>query len=335
MWELDNSTSYAAERNWIRDQNGVHLWLVAVRATFDIAETGRLVLADEQPAPLLEPQYHGDPSTSSLLQDSDLLAQKPGTDIVLDACAYAPGGRPSKVVEVWLRVAGLSKTLVIHGPRVYRRGLGGLATSSSQPFMMQPIRYEWAFGGSDLKDSDVSKRRIDDRNPVGKGIAVKTADLYDQPAHLIEYPGRQAASAGPAGFGPIASFWSPRRERAGTYDTHWEQSKKPFLPDDYDSSFALSAPDDQRFSQPMQGGEPILITNMTPEGTLRFDIPRIHLCFETVFRSRSVEHEASLTTVFVTPHAKKLSMVWQSALKVPALDTDYLDFTLITEEPVF
>lgn len=332
MWELDNSTAYAAERNWIRDKEGVHSWLVAVRATFDIMPTGQLAVAEEQPAPLLEPQYRGDPATTSLVLDTDLLAEKPGTDIVLDAWAYAPGGRPAETVEVSLHVSGLSKTLIVYGPRVYRRGPLGLTTSSSRPFTTQPIHYEWAFGGSDLKNPDVRQRRMDDRNPVGKGVSIDERDLYDQPAHVIEYPPREARGR-PAGFGPIASFWSPRRERAGTYDTRWELSKKPLLPDDYDPAFALSAPDDQRAPQPLQGGESVLIRNMTQEGILRFDLPKISLSFQTVFPFRSVEHRGSLTTVFVSPHAKKLSMVWQSVLRVPALDTDYLDFTLIAEEP--
>lgn len=332
MWELDNSTDYSAARNWIRDRGGVHSWLVAVKATFDILPTGQLAAADEQPAPLLEPQYRGDPATTSLWLDADLLAEKPGTDIILDACAYAPKGRPTDAVRVSLQVSELSKTLLVYGPRVYRRGLLGLTTSSPRPFTSQPIHYEWAFGGSDLTNSKVQKRRIDDRNPVGKGVAVNSSDLYDQPAHVIEYPRGKAARRGPAGFGPIASFWSPRCTRAGTYDTLWERSRKPLLPEDYDPAFALSAPDDQRLSRPLRGGESVLITNMTPEGMLRFDLPKISFTFRTVFPFRSVAHRGSLTTVFIAPHARKLSMVWQSVLRVPALETDYLDFTLITEE---
>jgi hypothetical protein len=331
MWELDNSTGYAAERNWIRDKAGVHNWLVAVRATFDILPKGQLILSDEQPPPLLEPQYRGDPHKTSLLLDSDLLAEKPGTDIILDACAYSPRGRPASAVKVSLRVAGLSKSLIVYGTRVYKRGVWGVTTSSQQMFTIQPIQYEWAFGGSDLKNPDMRKCRIDERNPVGKGVALDTSELYGRPAHYVEYPGRSASKSGPAGFGPISNFWSPRRQRAGTYDANWEKNKKPLLPDDYDPSFALSAPDDQRLTQPLRGGVPFLLTNMTPEGILRFELPDIALRFKTYFRFREEEHRASLSTVFITPHAGKLSLVWQSALKVPALDTDYLDFTLITE----
>lgn len=331
MWTLDNLTPYAAERNWARDREGRHQWVVAVRATFDIGADGTLSIADEQPGPPLAPEYHGDPASTSLRLDSDLLAQKPGTDIVLDACAHAPGGRPASAVEVSMHVADVSKRLVVHGPRFYRHGSLGTSITSAEPFVTQPIRYEAAFGGSDLKDDDLRRRRIDERNPLGRGVAVDARSLHDQPAHTIEYPGGDAAKKGPAGFGPILAFWSPRRQRAGTFDRHWEETKKPLLPDDYDPAFALSAPDDQRPGKPLQGGEPVLITNMSPSGALRFELPRITLALETSFGLRSTPHAALLTTVFIVPGAAKLSMIWQSALSVPVRDADYLDFTTITE----
>jgi len=332
MWDLDNSTDYAAEWNWIRDKQGVHSWLVAVRGTFDIMPNGELVVAKEQPAPPREPQFRGDPATTSLVLDSDLLAQKPGTDIILDAVAYAPEGRPTHRVEVSLHAGPLSKTLIVRGPRVYVPGVaGGVAISASVPFFTQPIHYEWAFGGSDLKNPDVRRQRLDVRNPVGKGVVIDERDLLDQPAHVVEYPGG-ATTVGPAGFGPIASFWSPRRERAGTYGARWEQTKKPLLPDDYDPAFAFSAPDDQRLAHPLRGGELFVITNMTPEGVMRFRLPELSLFFRTHFAGGSVVHEGSLTTVFITPHTRKLSLIWQTVLPVPALETDYLDFTFIAED---
>jgi hypothetical protein len=55
MWMLDNQTAYAVERNWVRDKNGRHHWVVAVKATFDVGQDGRLTLADEQPPPALAP----------------------------------------------------------------------------------------------------------------------------------------------------------------------------------------------------------------------------------------------------------------------------------------
>jgi hypothetical protein len=331
MWALVNRTPYGAGRNWVRDKQGQHLWLVAVKATFDLGP-GKMVLADEQAPPQLEPQYRGEPGKSSLRLDSDLLAVKPGTDVLLDARAHAPKGRPATTVPVSLRVGEIDKTLVVHGLRVYYRGALGLTTSAPRAFTSLPIHYESAFGGSDTSHKDPRKHRIDDRNPIGKGFSVDSSRLENQPAHAIEYPQGNPAKVGPAGFGPIASHWSPRRERAGTYDERWERAKKPLLPDDYDDRFALAAPDDQRPAKPFRGGETLTLVNLTPAGALRFELPRIFLAFRTRFGRRQEEHRALLTLVFVDTEAMRLSLVWQSTLPVSAPDVDYLDDTVITEK---
>jgi hypothetical protein len=329
MWAVSNRTPYAADRNWTRDKNGMHWWIVAVRATFDLASDGRLRLADEQLPPALAPEYFGEPGKSSLRYDSDLLAVKPATDLLLVASAHAPGGRPASKVPVSLRVGQLQKQLLVHGDRVYR---SGLKTSASKSFITQPIRYELAFGGTDLSDSDPRNHRFDARNPIGRGLALRAGQLEDQPAHAIEYPSGDPASVGPAGFGPIDPAWLPRRALAGTYDERWERTKKPLLPDDFDPAYGLSSPTDQRIARPLVGGEPVELVNMTPEGRLVFVIPRMSLEFRSAFGQRREPHPSQLATVLVEPDDQRLSLVWQSTLRVPAPEVDYLDSTEIVEK---
>jgi hypothetical protein len=331
MWMLENRTPYAAERNWTRDKQGMHVWIVAVKATFDIAPNGKLTLADEQPPPVLVPEYRGDPNTTSLRADSDLLAVKPGTDILLDACAHAPKGRLAATVPVMLRVDRLQKPLLVYGPRVYHKSLMGLTTTAPRDFVTSPIEYEAAFGGTDTGHPDPQKHRIDMRNPVGKGFAVDAKTLENRIAHSVEYPSGDPAKMGPAGFGPLTSFWSPRRERSGTYDAEWEKTKKPLLPDDYDPRCALSAPDDQRPAKPLRGGETVVLENMTPQGLLVFQLPTVVPSFITHINGRDEEHPATLVTVFVAAETMKLSLVWQTSLPVRYRDVEYLDATEIRE----
>jgi len=333
MWAVTNHTPYAAERSWTRDKEGAHLWLVALKATFDIGATGRLTLSDQQPPPLLEPEYRGAPATTSLRWDSDLLSPKPSTDVLLDASAHAPRGRAEPTVPVTLRIGPLEKTLLVHGARVYYGGALGLTTSRPQPFVSRPIHYEWAFGGSDTSHPDPQKHRIDARNPVGKGFPAHGSRWDGQEAHAIEYAEGSPAKVGPAGFGPIASFWSPRLERAGTYDAAWEKSKKPLLPEDYNERYALSSPEDQRLSVPLRGGETVGIVNMTASGFLRFDLPKIVPAFRTRFGRRLEDHVGTLVGVNIATEELKLSLVWQSSLRVRSRDADYLDETIVTEVP--
>jgi hypothetical protein len=71
---------------------------------------------------------------------------------------------------------------------------------------------------------------------------------------------------------------------------------------------------------------------MTPDGVLRFDLPRISLGFTTRIGTRREQHGARMVTVLVEPEEKRLSLVWQSVLRVPSPDADYLDETEIIEQ---
>jgi hypothetical protein len=333
MWALKNNTPFEAERNWIRDKDGMHWWIVAVRATYDIAPDGSIKLSEKQLPPILAPEYFGACGTSSLKYDSDLLYIKPNTDVLVHAHAYAPEGKKVTMVPVALCFEKVEKQLIVHGERWYKGGLGGVHMTKPEPFLKCPIMYEFAYGGSDFSDEDPKKHRMDEYNPVGKGVASKAERLVDTPAYTIEYTSGNPKSKGPAGFGPIDSSWLPRRKLAGTYDDKWTKSRKPLLPEDYQETFALSAPEDQRPEKPLVGGEQITLYNMTPEGQLTIELPKIELECTTHIRKRKVNHEPPrLITVLIEPEEKRLSLTWQTSLKVAAPESDYLDQTEISEK---
>jgi hypothetical protein len=275
------------------------------------------------------PEYFGKADQSSLRYDSDLLARKPRTEVLVDAHAYAPAGLPASVVPVSLRAGALHKELRVYGDRLYRDD--GSSLTAPRPFEKRAIRYEWAFGGFDQTDPDESRHRMDGRNPIGKGFATRPAHLANRPAPAIEYPTGDVRTVGPAGFGPVDPAWSPRRELAGTYDQRWEATRKPLLPDDYDERFALAAPSDQQSPTHLRGGERFELQNMTADGVLRFELPRIELTFATQFGSRREAHEGQLVTVTVEPDVSRVLLVWQTALAVRMRDVDYLDKTVIEE----
>jgi hypothetical protein len=330
MWALDNRTPYAAERSWFRDKSGAHLWVVAVKATFDIDEGGQVRLADEQLPVRREAEYTGDPGASSLLYEAELVMPKPTTDVVVNAVAHAPNDTPVPMVPVVLRVDSLEKKLVVYGPRVYWASPAGIAPSSPVPFTEFPITYEWAYGGTDTCNPDPSRHAREPRNPIGKGFAVDPRSLIDQPAHRIEYAGGGAAI--PAGFGPLCSHWSPRLEFAGTYDARWEKSCKPLLPEDYDDRFGLCAPPDQQPQTYLRGGEWVELTNLARTGLLRLQLPKIYPVFTTHIGRRALAHRSRLATVVIEPELKRLGLVWITSLAVGPQDVDYLDSTRIGEK---
>lgn len=332
MWAVRNGTPYAAERTWGRDRDGVHEWIVAVKGTFDIRPDGSLALADEQLPPLLAPEYHGEPGLSSLRYDADLVAPKPTTDVVLNATAYAPGGRPSTDFTVGFRLGGISKGIRVRGDRLWMEGPLGGTPSDARPVTQVPIVYERSYGGFDDAEPDPRRQRLDTRNPVGSGVGSRVGD----PAPNFEYPASSLVGAGPAGFGAIDSFWSPRRELTGTYDEAWARSRRPLLPVDWDPRSLLCSPPDQRPATHLHGGEPVELVNLTPGGVLRFVLPRVYLAFSTRFGTltgrRTEEHRARLSTVIIEPDHPRVVMVWTTALTCRT-DIDYLDETVVREKP--
>ena len=115
MWELRNRTPYAAERTWTVDKDGRSHWVVAVRGTFDIAPDGSPKLAEEQLPPEAAPVWSGEPGLSSLRYDADLVALKPGTDVVVNGTAHAPRGRPATKCKVAFVLGDRTKNLEITG----------------------------------------------------------------------------------------------------------------------------------------------------------------------------------------------------------------------------
>lgn len=333
MWMLDNRTPYAAERTWVRDKHGAHHWVIAVKATFDIAPDGSLKLADQQQPPLHAAEYFGEPGVSSVKYEADLLPMKPATDFVVLANAYAPRGRPATSVPVSVRLETIQKILVVHGERVYYDGLSGVVPYRALPFVSKPIRYELAYGGMDTSDPDPQRHGYDSRNPVGLGYAVDVRRLVGTRAHAIEYTNGDAARMGPAGFGPIASYWSPRLEYGGTYDARWQRTKSPLLPDDYDDRHTLCSPSDQRPKGYLYGGELVELVHMTEDGVLRFQLPKVYLTYTTWLGRRREEHRGRMVSVIVEPHERRLMVVWQTSLPVRAREVDYLDKTIIREKP--
>ncbi|MGO8902365.1 MAG: DUF2169 domain-containing protein [Isosphaeraceae bacterium] len=319
MWALDNRTPFAAERTWVRDQNGAEIWIVAVKGTFRIKPDGKVEMSDDQAPIERVPKYRGEPGKSSMLYESDLVQTKPTTDILLHGCAHAPNGKPASQVDVTLKVDDLTKTLRVFGDRTWKSGVLGVSMTSTEPFVQMPITYEKAFGGVDQKSDNPKNQGTERRNPVGTGFAVEAEHLVDQKVPNVEDPRSLITSwkhrPRPAGFGPIARDWSPRVELAGTYEEKWEKERLPLPPEDFNERFFQCAPQDQQTQQYLKGGELVELKNMTPAGSLRFCLPRVALGFETMFsRGQLVRHRCTLHTVILEPDRSRVLMVWHSML---------------------
>ncbi|MCA9537808.1 MAG: DUF2169 domain-containing protein [Myxococcales bacterium] len=172
-----------------------------------------------------------DPFESSLRFESDLGPPKPGTDLIVNANCYAPGGnaiqcRPS------VQVGQTRIERLVVGNRVaFQRAGGRVQFTPAEPFSVLPLRYELAYGGVDRQQSLAPL--VCASNPLGTGYWVAPVD--GEPARdrwtvlpNIEFPDRvmtpdtlvvqnekRQVWQAPAGFGPVPKHWEPRASRAG------------------------------------------------------------------------------------------------------------------------
>lgn len=310
MWAISNETTFAAERSFVRDRDGSEIWIVAVSATFGVSDDGTVFPADEQRPVILAPSFFGEPAHSSLRYESDLVRTKAGTDVILHGSAYAPGRSAVGSVETELSVGSIRKRLRVFGSRSWELTPLGLAPSAAQNFLKQEIRYELALGGL-LNEESVER---DPWNPAGIGRIAKQGAL----APSLEMPDAPVTDPGskerPAGYGPIPGHWKQRVELAGTYDDSWQQSRQPLVPEDFDDTFFRSAPPDQQMDRFLQGGEEVVLRNLTPAGVLRFSLPRVSIGFRTRINSETVHHRGELHTLILEPDEQRFVMVWQTAL---------------------
>ncbi|MGF9759335.1 DUF2169 domain-containing protein [Microvirga sp. 0TCS3.31] len=327
MWAVENRTPYAVGRTWGRNKDGVHEWIVAIKGTFNIRPDGSLTLADEQLDPLLVPEYNGEDFVSSLRYDADLVGPKPTTDVVLNGTAYAPQGRPASEFAVSLHIGDVHKALRVLGNRWWEWRASTFHPSAVQPVASVPIIYERAYGGFDQSSPNPKEQRLDTRNPVGCGMVPKD----EQPLPNLEYIGGRLESTGPAGFGALDCYWSPRRELSGTYDAAWQQSRYPLLPADWDPRSLLCSPADQRPDRPLRGGELVVLENLTPNGKLSFELPKIFPRFTTYIDNSIEEHQGQLASVIIEPDYPRILLIWQSTLLVRT-NGDYLDKTIVREK---
>jgi hypothetical protein len=217
-----------------------------------------------------------------------------------------------------MRVGSLTKTAKVLGDRTWSKGLLGTTPSPAKPFTVMPLLFERAWGGP-LPVGDSLPSDWDRRNPVGTGFAPSGTNPDGMPLPNVEDPKHTVGSprdrVKPTGFGPIGREWEPRAKYGGTYDDKWMKERHPLLPNDFDETFFQCAPEDQQAPELLRGGEEVELENLTREGALRFNLPKVFLAFETDLGGSPVEHRATLHTVVLETDIPRVVLVYQTSVE--------------------
>lgn len=313
MLQLRNQTPFDGAMVPCPDPSGVESVYVVVKGSFTVGKSVD-VAAEQQPL-CYAAEYYGDPGASSLRVPGDVSLMKPGTDVLLIGSAYAPGGHPAWQADVSLSVGPLAKSVRVSGERVWDVGAGGSSVSWVAPFERLPLVWERAYGGTDSTDAGPA---AEPRNPVGVGFHARggAKPTAGAPLPNIEDPAALISSwkdaPAPAGVGPIAPHWEPRKSHAGTYDDAWLQNRAPYLPSDFDPRFFQLAPAGQFKVGYLRGGEPVTVIGATPSGRWEFELPAVQVT--ATFRLDNVTQPttAVLDTVLLEPDSSRVTLVWRS-----------------------
>lgn len=318
--ELINATRFQAAYTMGTDPSAREHIVVAIKGTFAFPERDGEVcpLASEQVPLVVADEYWGEPGYSSPRYEVDFALRKPRCDLLLNATAYAPGGRPTERVRVGVKLGAWSKVIDVVGDRVWQQRAGMLAPSAPEPFAALPLTYERAFGGID--DTDPERADAYMPNPIGRGHGVVRSGerLIGRPLPNTEEPGQPVTAPWgayrPMGFGIRARNWQPRYPYAGTYDQQWIDEVFPFLPADFDDRYYQAAPEDQWIDEP-QGGVEVMLANLTPEGrtSFRLSLGDIPVVFFRRDGSRE-DRRATLDTLLIEPDARRLMLSWRASI---------------------
>jgi hypothetical protein len=318
--ELINSTRMIAGYTMGLERSGREVLVIVVKGTFRIpAEPGaRLQLHEEQLPLATSDTYWGEPGLSALKYEADFPPRKLKCDVLLHGTAYAPQGRPVERVAVGLKVGEWSKSFNVVGDRLWIAA-GGLRATSPQPFLQQPISYDFAFGGVDQHHEDPAEHGAFMPNPSGRGYHRHLRSEWldgsplpntEEPGHAVTHPD---GSYRPMSFGPIGRHWEPRYRYAGTYDQAWREKVFPFLPADFDERYYQSAPEDQQIPLPV-GEQTVSLVNVTPDGIREFTLPHFDAPI-TIFPRRGAREDgrASVDTIMIEPDLERVTMAWRLA----------------------
>jgi hypothetical protein len=319
--ELLNATSMMAGYTMGMNPSGRELLVVAVKGTFNLPRSGEESQASDVQVPLVEADaFTGEPGFSAPLYETDYAPIKPCCDVLLNGSAYAPKGNPARKVTVSLQVGSISKSFDVVGNRVWVGAILGVVASRPEPFVVMPISYDKAFGGIDVVHPDPVRHRYYAANHAGIGFHHEMSREFidgtplpntEESGHPVTEP---RGSYRPMAFGPIGRAWVPRVKLAGTYDQNWLDNIFPFLPPDFDDRYYQSAPADQQMDYP-QGGEEVVLTNLTPEGYTSFRLPRVNV--PVVFylkHGENKESRAVVDTIVIEPDLHRFTMTWRSSL---------------------
>lgn len=283
------------------------------------------------------------PVLDAVKLESELVAWKPCTDVVVVGQAHAPRGKRARFLDCGIQVGAFRKVVRVFGNRKVQLKTMGFDFTEPEPFDSMPLHYGLAYGGRHKK-ADGQELQYP-RNPVGKGFVVSPEPIdlanlvlpnLENPAQLLlpqdlalKSLERWRAAPEPWALGYTSRNFHPRVTLAGLQpdqsveaeilrlqgaaasDGASSQPPVPVLNPDYfcGASKGLSLPH-------LRGDETVTLVYLDPdvpqfEFRLPSERPQIHLDI-----GQGVEWmEPVLQNVVIYKGSNQLDLVWRGSCR--------------------
>ena len=241
---------------------------VVSRLTYRL-EDSKLVPDDQDPLPV-----QSDPLK---LPEGELDRETPflrsGVELIIIGKAYAKKQKPIREIQMEIQVGkAFKRTISITGNRIWQKAESKLMFSEPQPFVEMPLSYKNAYGGKALSEAGPMDYSA---NPEGKGFYLYEDQAVDQPLPNLENPEQQVEAWEdqpiPLATGPYPSIWSLRVLNSIEFSEDRDPPRieriKPELYNNAHPAFIIY--------EPVQPGDEVLISHLTPDGPFRFIIPEL------------------------------------------------------------
>ena len=361
LQELHNLTGLSHFQFMKMGQGRKFYDVVIVKASFDLKD-GVAELSNKQAGPCLVDAFFNEdqPEYSSMSAAGDTVLHKPFTDVYVTGIVKTYQAKPQTSWHGLLRVRRgkehlVNKTLKFSGPREWsHKSKDVWRLSKPTPTTQVLLQYELAYGGHYLDPQQLKKQKDPEAdkdhglatetfpaNPAGNGLFGPTDSLLTtgSPTHdpkqtyagpQIEWESDKIGDSGdidfkncqPAGWGPIARWWSPRVERQGSYDAAWmkdfHHNKYGYAdyPKDFNNSYFNCAPADQMIKGALQGDEHIeLVGVFADKQTVSMQLPGWKLVAHSVNEEgERLKGLMRLDTVHIDLDAHQLHATWRLTL---------------------
>ncbi len=300
-----------------RDEKRNDFGVIVLRGTFQIENGRRLRLVQQQEPLVMADDYWGEPGQSSIRYESSIAPYKPRTDVLVNAVAYSPSGKPEEQWVAAVQFGGIRKEILVTGPRRWEKGITGWGLSRIEPVDSVPVRYENAYGG---QYQDNGKLILCDENYVGTGFASpKSKEPIRCPQILpVGFGVPQFGKPIPVeGLGVVAPAWLPRRAKAGTFNVIWEKTRWPDLPEDFSFDFYNTASPGLTLPGFADGTEVVQLTNLSPNRSLSFQLPKFELATLLRFEDgRVIPGPIVLDTIHIDLLRDRVFLTWRGVIPV-------------------